>query len=538
MEAMLHGKTRGGFAAAALIALTLGMLPLAAGAAAQDAVVAQVASVHGNVTAQRPGEPARRLACGDRVFAGERVVTAAGSRVGLLSGDVYAQLDADSALLAGRTSEGTPDLELEAGKLRIIDRADAGAASRVGAVGAQARVRGNDAEAYVLREKIGAYAMFCEWDEPLEVSRGSERATAKPGRCVIAKAREPLYEAPAHEERLALAAPEEGQAGPVIGAAPDHFTPTDVAAGPPQFFTPPLPGPPVMPPRSPCDDPGSGCMAVVTTTPIVKPRSLVCVARRARPASDPHAASSSRCVMLRRTARTEERRMAAKRAGREIEFRSNGEPVQGYLAVPASGRGPGVLVIQEFWGLVDHIRDVCDRFAREGFVTLAPDLYRGESTADPDEAGRLMLGLEIPRAARDLDGAVQALQGREEVEGSRVAAVGFCMGGQLALFAATRNPKIGAVVDFYGVHPNVTLDLAGLEAAVLGIFAEQDQYVTPETARKLEADLKGAGKRVQFQIFPGVDHAFFNDTRPDVYNAATTARAWAETLAFLRAELL
>ncbi len=227
----------------------------------------------------------------------------------------------------------------------------------------------------------------------------------------------------------------------------------------------------------------------------------------------------------------------AKRAGRDIEFASNGETARGYLAVPTSGRGPGVVVIQEWWGLVDHIRDVCDRFAREGFVALAPDLYRGESTADPDEAGRLMMGLEIPRAAKDLDAAVQALLGHDAVEGAKVGAIGFCMGGQLALFAATRNPKIGAVADFYGVHPNVTLDLSGLEAGVLGIFGENDGFVTPEVARKLEADLRGAGKRVQVEIYPGVDHAFFNDTRPDVYKADAAARAWAETLAFFRAEL-
>jgi carboxymethylenebutenolidase len=183
------------------------------------------------------------------------------------------------------------------------------------------------------------------------------------------------------------------------------------------------------------------------------------------------------------------------------------------------------------------VRDVCDRFAREGFVALAPDLYRGRSTDDPGEAGRLMMGLEIPRAARDLDGAVRALLGEEAVQGSRVGAVGFCMGGQLALFAATRNPRIGAVIDFYGVHPNVTLDLSGLRAAVLGIFAERDEFVTPDVARKLEADLKGAGKRVQIRIYPGASHAFFNDTRPDVFDADAAARAWAETLAFLRAEL-
>lgn len=223
--------------------------------------------------------------------------------------------------------------------------------------------------------------------------------------------------------------------------------------------------------------------------------------------------------------------------GREIEFQSDGERVRGYLATPAGGRGPGVLVLQEWWGLVPHVKDVCDRFAREGFVALAPDLYRGESTSDPDAAGRLMMGLEIPRAARDLDGAVKALLAEPATVGPKVGAIGFCMGGQLALFAACRNPSIGAVVDFYGVHPNVTLEFDGLRAAVLGIFAERDAFVPPEVARKLEADLRAAGRQAKCEIHPGVDHAFFNDTRPDVYDATAAARAWSQTLAFLRAEL-
>jgi carboxymethylenebutenolidase len=229
--------------------------------------------------------------------------------------------------------------------------------------------------------------------------------------------------------------------------------------------------------------------------------------------------------------------MAEERTGREIEFASDGELGRGYLSLPASGRGPGVIVIQEWWGLVPHIRDVCDRMAREGFVALAPDLYRGESTDDPDVASRLMMDLEIPRAARDLDAAVTVLLSHDAVDGAKVGAIGFCMGGELALFAATRNRRIGAVGDFYGIPPKVTLDLSGLEASVLGIFAEHDAFATPDAVRKLEADLRAAGKRVHFSIYPGVDHAFFNETRPDVYDAVAATRAWSELLAFLRAEL-
>lgn len=230
--------------------------------------------------------------------------------------------------------------------------------------------------------------------------------------------------------------------------------------------------------------------------------------------------------------------MSGKRAGEEWEFTNGeGEAVRGYLAVPASGRGPGVVVVQEWWGLVDHIRDVCDRLAREGFVALAPDLYRGEATSDPDAAGRMMMDLEIPRAARDLDGAVQALLSHDAVDGAKIATIGFCMGGQLALYAGTQNARIGAVVDCYGIHPNVTLDFSGLTAPVFGVFAENDDFVPPEAARKLESDLESAGARVRFKVYIGVQHAFLNDSRPDVYDAATAREAWSEIVAFLRAEV-
>ena len=198
--------------------------------------------------------------------------------------------------------------------------------------------------------------------------------------------------------------------------------------------------------------------------------------------------------------------------GRMVEFATNGRSSSGYLATPASGSGPGVVVIQEWWGLVDHVKDVADRFAREGFVALAPDMYHGETATSPDDAGKLMMALNIEQTERDLRGAIDCLLARDEVAGDRVGTVGFCMGGQLSLFAACANPKVGACVDFYGIHPNVTPDLASLQAPVLGFFAEKDGFVTPEVARKLEADLEAAGKEVEVTIFDGADHAFFNDT--------------------------
>ena len=223
--------------------------------------------------------------------------------------------------------------------------------------------------------------------------------------------------------------------------------------------------------------------------------------------------------------------------GAMVEYAANGKTTGGYLATPASGPGPGVIVIQEWWGLVPHVKDVADRFAGAGFVALAPDLYHGRSTTSPDEAGKLMMALEIGRAERDLRGAIDFLLARDDVAGERVGTVGFCMGGQLSLFAACANPSVGACVDFYGIHPNVTPDLASLQAPVLGFFAERDGFVTPEAARKLEADLRAAGKKVEITVFDGADHAFFNDSRPDVYHAAYAGECWSRMIAFYRRHL-
>lgn len=225
------------------------------------------------------------------------------------------------------------------------------------------------------------------------------------------------------------------------------------------------------------------------------------------------------------------------RAGREIDFPSEGGTVPGYVAGPATGSGRGVLVLHEAWGLVDQIRDVCDRLAREGFVALAPDLYRGLVAADPDAAAQLMSGLDVARAGADLDAAVRALLSDPRTQGGRVGAVGFCMGGQLALFVATRNPRIGAAADFYGVHPSVPLDFARMDASVLAVFAEKDEFGSDEDVRKLELALRAQGRSAVLRVQPGVGHGFMNDARPDRYDPAAAAQNWDALLAFLRGEL-
>lgn len=223
--------------------------------------------------------------------------------------------------------------------------------------------------------------------------------------------------------------------------------------------------------------------------------------------------------------------------GEMIEFKSNGSTCEGYLATPDSGSGAGVIVLQEWWGLVDHIKDVVDRFAAEGFVALAPDLYHGEKTQSPDDAGKLMMALKIGETEKDLRGAVEHLVGLDACTSEKVGTVGFCMGGQLSLYAACANKQVGACVIYYGIHPNVSPDLPGLEAPVLGFFAEKDGTVTPEVAGKLEQGLKDAGKEVEIIIYDGADHGFFNDTRSDVYHEVHAKDTWDRMLSLYRANL-
>ena len=223
--------------------------------------------------------------------------------------------------------------------------------------------------------------------------------------------------------------------------------------------------------------------------------------------------------------------------GQMVQFPSNGANASGYLSVPASGKGPGVIVIQEWWGLVPHIKDVADRFAKAGFVALAPDLYHGESTKSPDEAGKLMMALRIDETEKDLRGAINYLLSQEATTGKKVGTVGFCMGGALSLYAASKNPQVGACVVFYGIHPNVKPDLANLQAPVLGIYAERDAYVPPSVVHELEAQLKQHGKSVEMHIYPGLDHGFFNDTRTEVYDEAAARDAWNRVLKLFHEQL-
>jgi carboxymethylenebutenolidase len=218
--------------------------------------------------------------------------------------------------------------------------------------------------------------------------------------------------------------------------------------------------------------------------------------------------------------------------GEMVQFPSNGGTTSGYLAKPKSGQGAGVIVIQEWWGLVPHIKDIADRFAAEGYVALAPDLYHGETTTSPDRAGKLMMSLRIDEAEKELRGAVQYLLNNPAVEPKKIGTVGFCMGGLLSLYAASKNPQVNACVIFYGGFPGVEPDLPNLNAPVLGLYAAKDGFVTVDLVKQLERKLQTLRKTADIHIYPNVDHGFFNDTRPEVYNKEAAQDAWQRVLKF------
>jgi carboxymethylenebutenolidase len=220
--------------------------------------------------------------------------------------------------------------------------------------------------------------------------------------------------------------------------------------------------------------------------------------------------------------------------GERVEFPSNGHTCQGYFAAPASGKGPAIVVIQEWWGLVPHIEDLVDRFAKEGFLAIAPDLFHGKTTKSPDEAGKLLMELDADRAVKEIAGAGKYLLSRPECTSQSFGVIGFCMGGALAQYAASKYRDIGAAVSFYGGFKKVDINWADMSAPLLLIYGANDKGVPAEQGRQLEQQLKQLGKNVHLVVYPNADHAFFNDTRKEVYNPTAAQDAWRKTLDFFR----
>jgi len=221
----------------------------------------------------------------------------------------------------------------------------------------------------------------------------------------------------------------------------------------------------------------------------------------------------------------------------EVTFPSNGGHAGGYLAVPEGKAGPALIVLHEWWGLDGHIRGVCDRLAGEGFFALAPDLYRGETADQPAEAEQKMLALSIDDAERDMRGAVAFARDLDGVDGPGVGVLGFCLGGGLSVWAASRNPDVQATVTYYYVMPYGRPDFTTIRGAVLGHFGTKDEFVSVDAARDLERDMRAAGVDVQFELYDA-GQAFFNETdRIGTYDADAADRSWRRTLHFLRGTL-
>lgn len=223
-----------------------------------------------------------------------------------------------------------------------------------------------------------------------------------------------------------------------------------------------------------------------------------------------------------------------------IDIPSGQRGLTGYLAVPDSGRGPGVVVIQEWWGIVPHIRSVADRLAAAGFVALAPDLFRGEHTTEPDEAAKLMMGLRVGAAADDIAASADQLMRSGLLTSAQVGCVGFCMGGGLALLAPTVSPHIDCTAAFYPAMPWPDYHPAwgqysGKEAVVHQ--CEADLPSTGDDIARYAEEIAAHGGIAVVETYAGTQHAFFNDDRPEVHDAAASALSWERTVSLLHRRL-
>jgi carboxymethylenebutenolidase len=225
----------------------------------------------------------------------------------------------------------------------------------------------------------------------------------------------------------------------------------------------------------------------------------------------------------------------------DVEFPVGDKATQGYLAEPASQSGPATIVLQEWWGLEEHIRGVCDRFAAEGFFALAPDLYHGDTTTKPSEAQQKLMALSMDRAQQDMCAAADYVSSLPGVVGPGVGSVGFCLGGGLSVWALATCPQVVAAASYYYVLPLGKPDFTKLKGPVLGHFGTADEFVPVAAAQELEQEMRSAGAEVTFHHYEGATHAFFNDVeRPErvgVYNPEAAQLSWERTVSFLRRAL-
>jgi len=224
--------------------------------------------------------------------------------------------------------------------------------------------------------------------------------------------------------------------------------------------------------------------------------------------------------------------------GKSVSYRSGDETVQGVLYTPA-GKGPfpGLVVIHEWWGLNDWVKDEASKLADEGYVALAVDLYRGKVATTPEMAHEIMRGVPEDRAKRDLHAAVEFLKSQPSVKKDRIGSIGWCMGGGYALDVALQEPDLAATVINYGHLATDTDALRKINAPILGLFGAQDHGITPDDVHKFEQALQQLGKKVEIKIYDDAGHAFENPNNKDGYRAEDAADAWKRTVAFLAGTL-
>lgn len=224
--------------------------------------------------------------------------------------------------------------------------------------------------------------------------------------------------------------------------------------------------------------------------------------------------------------------------GKSVSYKSGDETVQGLLYTPpGKGPFPAIIVIHEWWGLNDWVKDQASKLSDQGYMTLAIDLYRGKVATTPDMAHEIMRGVPEDRARRDLQAAFEFLQAQPNVKKDRIGAIGWCMGGGYSLDVALDEPTLAADVINYGHLATDPAALKKINAPILGLFGGQDQGIPPGDVRKFEAAMKQVGKKIDIKIYDDAGHGFENPNNKDGYRAADAADAWKRTVGFLEDNL-
>ena len=225
-----------------------------------------------------------------------------------------------------------------------------------------------------------------------------------------------------------------------------------------------------------------------------------------------------------------------------VQYPSEGVTMQAFLVTPdGSGPSPAVIVVQEWWGLNEHVKDIARRLAREGFAAIAPDMYSRlghQLTTDASEAGKLMGMLSMEDGLKDLQATLGYLKTVQGVDPTRIGVTGFCMGGGYALMLPCVSREIKAAAPFYGPVPNPDTPLKDLACPLLYIYGEDDGWITRTDVQRLRDAMKKYNKTGEVKTYPGAPHAFFNDTRKDVYKEAEAKDAWSRTLTLFKKQLM